>query len=125
MTSSLRKIFDRESITTLEDIVEWWYRGTFLLNTIFISYVIIHLTIIVTVFENGWIFFLLVPIAFIGLLLNLLFVSGLFAEILLTKVLRLRTDFNKWGPTIKRLTSIICIFTIILLSLLDFINQSN
>ena len=125
MTFSLRNIFDRDEITTLGDIVEWWYRGTFFLNAFFIFYAIVHLTIIVTVFENGWIFFLLVPIAFIGLLLNLLFVSGLFAELLLTKVLKRQIDFKKWGPPIKKMAAIVCILTIILLSLLDFISQSH
>ena len=125
MTFSLQKIFNRNDIHSLEDITNWWFRGTFLLNSFFILFSIVHLAILVIVFGNGWIFFLLVPIAFIGLLLNIVFISGLFAELFLTKLLRQQIDFDKLGPVIKKTSLFICILIIFILSAIDLINQST
>lgn len=125
MLTSIRRIFQRDNIYSLTDIVSWWYRGTFYLNLFFILYSIVHLTIIITVFKNGWIFFLLVPIAFIGLIINLIFISGLFIEVLLTKVLRQNINFDKHGPTIKKIALLICVLTVLGLSMLDMVNQTN
>ena len=118
-------MFQCDNIHSLKDIVNWWYRGTQYLNVFFILYSIIHLAIIVTIFKNGWIVFYLVPIVFVGLTINLIFISGLFIELLLTKLLRQNINFNKYAPSIKKFALLMSVLTVIVLSMIDIINQSH
>ena len=78
------------------------------------------------VFKNGWIAFLIVPIFFLGLLINLIVLSGLFLEVTCSKVLKLKVDFNKYAPLLKQIltaTAILIVLALSISDLLDYITK--
>ena len=123
MVEQFRRIFTRHNVFSLQEIVIWWFRGTYQLNMFFILYAATHLFLVATVIGNGWFVLLVVPIFFLGLLVNLLFVSGLFIELFVTRLLRQEFDFNKYGPIIKKSALITCIAMVLILSVLDLLRQ--
>ena len=95
-------IFRREALSSPVDKIRWWLKGLNYLNTFFVLYAIAHLLITWFVFKNGWIFFLTVPIFFVGLLANLIFLLGPIIELLMIYVFKLNINFNFVAPDIKR-----------------------
>ncbi len=51
------KIFSRENLNKPLDIIKWWNRGRFVLNAIVLLYSLLHLTIMLFVFKNGFVIF--------------------------------------------------------------------
>lgn len=123
MKLKFKNIFLRKSTSTIKDIVSWWLNGICYLNLFYLLYVVFHLFIIVTVFHNGWIFFLLPIIVVVGLIINLIYISGLLFELLFSKLFRFKIDFDKYAPTIKEILFSISLLTVILLSIYDILYQ--
>jgi hypothetical protein len=123
MNRIIENIFKRDSINSSQEIIKWWIKGLGFLNLFYFLYVIFHLTIIVIVFQNGWIIFLLPIILTIGIIINFLYLSGLITEIILSKAFKLKIDFNKISPKIMEWLIIISILLVIICSAYDIINQ--
>lgn len=121
--NQMKDIFKRDNINTTKEIVQWWGLGRGLLNTSLIAYTLLHLAVIVLVFKNGWIVFLLPIIASIFLGVNIAFSLGLFVELFCSKVLNMNIDFNKVSPVIKRVQLVIIALIVLSLSLFDILNQ--
>jgi hypothetical protein len=123
MKRIFENIFKRDNKNTSQEIIKWWIKGLGFLNLFYLLYVIFYLTIIVFVFNNGWIFFLLPIIFAIGIIINSLYLSGLLTEIIISKVLKLKVDFNKISPKMKEWLIIISILLVVICSVYDIINQ--
>jgi hypothetical protein len=95
-------IFRREALSSPVDKIRWWLKGLNYLNTFFVLYAIAHLLVTWFVFKNGWIFFLTVPIFFVGLLVNLIFLLGPIIELLMVYIFKLKINFSFVAPDIKR-----------------------
>jgi hypothetical protein len=121
MNTYFNKFFTREHLTTNEEIISWWNKGRGLLNLVFIIYVLIHLTIIVLVFENGWILFLLPIIGIAALVINIIFSFGLVFELIAIRIFKLKINFDKAAPDIKILGFILSGLFILFLSLYDML----
>ena len=112
-------IFRRETISSPSDIVRWWFKGLSYLNTFFVLYAVAHLLVTWIVFKNGWIFFLTVPILFVGLLINLMYLLGPVSELLLRFILKADINFNSFAPDVKRFLFVLFIATTISFSVYD------
>jgi hypothetical protein len=112
-------IFRRQALSSPVDKIRWWLKGVSYLNTFFVLYAIGHLLVTWFVFKNGWIFFLTVPIFFVGLLVNLIFLLGPISELLLGYVFKLNINFNFVAPDIKRFLFVLFIAITIALSVYD------
>jgi hypothetical protein len=112
-------IFRRETLSSPVDKIRWWFKGLNYLNTFFVLYAIVHLLVTWFVFNNGWIFFLTVPILFVGLIVNLIFLLGPISELLLGYVLKLNINFNFVAPDIKRFLFVLFIAITIAFSVYD------
>ena len=51
-------IFTRDNLSNNREIIIWWNKGRGLLNVLALIYMIIHFSIILIVFKNGWILFI-------------------------------------------------------------------
>jgi hypothetical protein len=116
---NLQAVFRRRQLSTLSEVSEWWMKGLKLLNIFFILYSIFHLCIVLFVFNNGYGALLVVPIFFLGVLLNLIILSGLLIEVICSKVLRLSIDFNKHAPVIKQVLTAMAVLIVLALSIAD------
>jgi len=76
------KIFFREHLNKPLDIIKWWNRGRFLLNVIVVLYSLLHLMIMLFLFKNGFIIFLLPIIFYVILLVNIIYSFGLVFELI-------------------------------------------
>jgi hypothetical protein len=123
MSAVNSSVFKRENITTIKGIANWWLNGLQYLDFFIVFYSIFHFFIIAIVFHNGWAVFLLPIFFIIAVYINLFYLSGLLLELLLLKVLRLKIDFNKYAPNLKRIIIILSVLFIICLSLLDIFKQ--
>jgi len=117
------KIFERNCLSNSKDIILWWLNGIGFLNLFYLLYVIFHLLILVKVFHNGWIFFLLPIIFFVWLLINSIFISGLLLELFLSRILKLNFNFDKYAPLLKGVFLIISILIVISISVYDILSQ--
>ena len=100
MKRIIENIFIRNNIYSSPEIIKWWLNGLGFLNLFFFLYVVFHLTIILFVFNNGFVFFLLPIIFAIGIIVNILYLSGLLTEIIISKAFKLKVDFDKISPII-------------------------
>jgi len=123
MKSYFETLFVRGKSLPYDEIVKWWNKGRCLLNLIFLIYVIIYFSIIVIVFKNGWIVFLLPIIFCIFILINILFSMGLFFELIAIKIFKTKIDFYKIAPEIKKWTIALIALFILILSVFDILNQ--
>jgi hypothetical protein len=123
MKRIIENIFIRNNIYSSPEIIKWWLNGLGFLNLFFFLYVVFHLTIILFVFNNGFVFFLLPIIFAIGIIVNILYLSGLLTEIIISKAFKLKVDFDKISPIMKEWLIIISIFFVILCSAFNIINQ--
>jgi hypothetical protein len=112
-------IFRREKLSSPSDVMRWWFRGLNYLNTFFVLYAVAHLLVTWFVFKNGWIFFLTVPILFVGLLINLIYLLGPLSELLLSHILKVGINFNSFAPDMKRFLFVLFIATTIAFSVYD------
>ncbi len=119
----LENIYVRHNVSSTDEIVRWWTKGFKYLNLFYLIYVVFHLTIIVTVFKNGWIFFLMPYVFAIGVLINIIFLSGLLMEIILNKLLKLNIDYNNNAPKIKKGLLIFSVLIVITFSIYDIMQQ--
>jgi hypothetical protein len=71
------------------------------------------------VFKDGWIALLIVPIVFVGLFVNLVYLIGPIIEFLLCYILRLNMNFNVIAPDFKRFLFVLLIGTTIAFSIYD------
>ena len=123
MIRKINKTFKREHLSSPKDIFIWWTKGLGFLNLSYLFYVIFHLTIIVTVFQNGWFFFLLPIILTIGLLINFVYLTGFITEIILSKMIKLKIDFNRNSPKIKVWLIVISVLIVMIFSIYDILNN--
>ena len=123
MIRKINKTFKREHLSSPKDIFIWWTKGLGFLNLFYLFYVIFHLTIIVTVFQNGWFFFLLPIILTIGLLINFVYLTGFITEIILSKMIKLKIDFNRNSPKIKVWLIVISVLIVMIFSIYDILNN--
>jgi hypothetical protein len=103
MISKTKNIFQRKDLSTINEIFLWWMEGTGLLNIFYILYTVIYLVIIVTLFNNGWIFFLFPGILSVWIIINSLFFSGFFLEMALSRAFRFKLNFDKLGIVTKEI----------------------
>ena len=122
MNERIRNIFKREPVTSIREIYNWWMKGLGLLNLFYLLYVIFHLIIVATVFQNGLILFLLPVILGLGIVINIIYISGFITEITLSKVFRLAIDFDKSGPKLKEWLMIISVTLVLLCSVYNILN---
>lgn len=123
MKSYLNSIFCRCKIASYNDVVSWWNKGRFLLNVILLGITIIHLLILILVFGNGWVFFLLPFILLIWMVVNVLFSTGLIFELVAKKVFKSKIDFDKIAPSIKESQFFILVVIVFLVSIWHLLKQ--
>ena len=123
MKSYFNNVFSREYLISNDEIVRWWSKGWGLFNIIALIYTILHLAIIVLVFENGWIFFLLPIIFGVFILINILYSIGLLFEIVALRLFKSTINFDRVSPVIKKWEFVLFTIIILMLSLLDILNQ--
>ena len=123
MKSYLNNILNRSDIASYDDVVRWWNKGRLLLNVILLIITITHLLILILVFKNGWVFFLLPFILLIWVVVNFLFSAGLIFELVSKKFFKSKVDFNKVSPSIKLTEFIILTFIVVLISAWHLLKQ--
>ena len=123
MWSNYNKFFIRENLSSQRDVIKWWNKGRGLLNLFSFSYVIIHLAIIVFIFKNGWVFFLIPFIGLAFIVINIIFSLGLIFELVFSYSFKSRIYFNIMGPKIKVLQFVLCVLFILIISALDILRQ--
>jgi len=122
MKIQLSNMFQREHLTSNTDIINWWNRGRGLLNLLVLFYTILHLAIMVLVFKDGWIVFLLPIIFFIFIIINIIFSLGLLFEIIALRLFKSKINFDRIAPEIKKWEVGLSVLFILTLSFLHILN---
>ena len=117
------KIFSRGHLNTPLDIIKWWNRGRFLLNAIVLSYSLFHLMIMLFVFKNGFILFLIPIIFYVLLWVNIIYSLGLIFELVAKFIFRYNLQFNNVYSAIKKLQFAISILLVLALSVYGIITE--
>ena len=123
MIFKISEIFNRGELKSNYEIIKWWNKGRGILNLSLMIYTLIHLSLIVLLFNNGWIIFLIPIILVIFILINLIYSIGLVTELALSRLFKLKIDFNKVAPEIKRMEIALIILIVLSLSIFDILNQ--
>jgi hypothetical protein len=118
------KIFFRESLNKPLDIIRWWNRGRFLLNAIVLTYSLFHLMIMLFVFKNGFIIFLLPIIFYVVLLVNVIYSLGLVFELIAKFVFHYNLQLDNAYSIIKQLQFAISILLVLGLSAYGIITET-
>jgi hypothetical protein len=116
-------IFFRKNVNSTIKINEWWRRGQQSLNVAFIIYVALHMATSWLVFNKSFLFALILPIIFIGLLINLIFVVGVLIELSASKIFKFNIDFNRYAPLLKKCLFILAALFVISLSVVDLLQS--
>jgi hypothetical protein len=123
MIKWVTKIFNRGDLKSDSEIIKWWEKGRGILNVSLLIYTLIYLSLIVLVFKNGWIVFLFPIIFALFIIVNLIYSFGLLIELASVKLFKLKIDFNKTAPEIKKIEIVLIIVLVFSLSLYDIHNQ--
>jgi hypothetical protein len=92
------------------------------MNILFLCYAIFHMLILIIVFRNGWIFFLLPFVLTIFATINILFSFGMFVEIISRKF-NSKINFDKIAPEIKFWQYIANFILVAVLSVMHILSQ--
>jgi len=123
MKTNLSNIFRRENLLSNNEIINWWNKGRGLLNILLLFYSILYLLLIVLVFKNGWVVFLLPIIAFLFVIINIFFSMGLFFELIALRLFKAKINFDLVAPNIKKWEFILIILFVLFFSIFDLFNQ--
>jgi len=123
MKTNLSNIFRRENLLSNNEIINWWNKGRGLLNILLLFYSILYLLLIVLVFKNGWVVFLLPIIAFLFVIINIFFSMGLFFELIALRLFNAKINFDLVAPNIKKWEFILIILFVLFFSIFDLFNQ--
>ena len=101
MFNYFHKILTRNQLKSEKEVIIWWGRGRALITLVFIFCVLIHFSIYVFVYKNGFVFFLLPFIALLFLAMHIFYSVGLYFEIIAKYYFKSKRDFDKISPKIK------------------------
>jgi hypothetical protein len=123
MKFDLLNIFKRGNLSSNNEIINWWNKGRWILNIVLLLYTIIYLAVIVLIFKNGWIVFLLPIILLLFVIINIFFSLGLFIELIALRIFRTKINFDLVAPEIKKWEFILIALFVLAFSILDLSNQ--
>jgi len=123
MKTHLSNIFRRENLLSNNEIINWWNKGRGLLNILLLFYSILYILLIVLVFKNGWVVFLLPIIAFLFVIINIFFSMGLFFELITLRLFNAKINFDLVAPNLKKWKFILIILFVLFFSIFDLFNQ--
>jgi hypothetical protein len=123
MKFDLSNIFKRGNLSSNNEIINWWNKGRWMLNIVLLLYTIIYLAVIVLIFKNGWIVFLLPIILLLFVIINVFFSIGLFIELIALRIFRAKINFDLVAPEIKKWEFILIALFVLTFSILDLSNQ--
>lgn len=123
MKFDLSNIFKRENLSSNNEIINWWNKGRWILNIVLLLYTILYLAVIVLIFKNGWIVFLLPIILLLFVIINVFFSIGLFIELIALRIFRTKINFDLVAPEIKKWEFILIALFVLTFSILDLSNQ--
>ncbi len=123
MKFDLSNIFKRENLSSNNEIIKWWNKGRWILNIVLLLYTILYLAVIVLIFKNGWIVFLLPIILLLFVIINVFFSIGLFIELIALRIFRTKINFDLVAPEIKKWEFILIALFVLTFSILDLSNQ--
>ena len=97
------KAFERKGLRTNQEIFTWWLKGRGLLN-FFVSVILIAtFLVILMVFNNGWVYFLLPYGAVIMLAINVLYSLGALIELMPVRYFDSKMNFDNLAPIFKKI----------------------
>jgi len=117
VTKYFDKIFLRDNLDRPFDIIKWWNKGRFLLNAIILLYSLLHLMIMLFVFKNGFIIFLIPIIFWLVLWVNIIYSLGLIFELIVKFIFHYNLQLNYAYSTIKKLQFLISILLVLSLAI--------
>ena len=123
MYFKLSNIFKRDTLTSVKEIIKWWMKGIVLLNLFYLIYAILHYIILSQVFVSVWTTFITEIIIAIWLFINILYFSGLFAELILSKIFKAKINFDKISPKIKEWIILFSVIIVVLSSVYHIVNH--
>ena len=119
LKTTIQNIFQRSRISSVTGLIDWWLSGIKYLNLFLFFYTFLYLCIVLSVFEDGWAAFLVILAFYYWILINLFLLSGLALELICSKVLRLRLDYDSYAPTVKKGLFLVAILIVVALTIFN------